>query len=56
MKVINIDLPKKTTEVILLFHFAYGYINENDKDFGLAHITEHYITALLEKIYPVKYI
>lgn len=51
MQIVNINLSENKKEVLILLKFCHGYANENNSDFGLAHLTEHYIIAQLEKKY-----
>lgn len=49
MKIINIDLPKKSKKVLIGINFPIGYLNENDKSFGIGHLTEHYLVSKIIK-------
>jgi predicted Zn-dependent peptidase len=56
MKIVNVNLPEKKDLVLVTVNFSHGYLNENDSDFGLAHLTEHYITTILEKKYDALFV
>lgn len=48
---IDVNLPQKKDEILIDLSFSYGYIKENDSDFGLVHLSEHYLVTILEQKY-----
>lgn len=51
-----IKLPRKTSEVYLDINLISGYAEENDKEFGIGHLLEHYLIRALKKLKGSKYI
>ena len=42
-----IKLPRRTSKVYLDINLKSGYAEENDKEFGVGHLLEHYLIGLL---------
>ena len=43
----QINLPEKTEKIYLNINLKTGYVDENEKIFGIGHLLEHYLTYLL---------
>lgn len=43
-------LPKKTSAVYIDINLKSGYVNESNKEYGIAHLLEHYIIGSLKKL------
>ncbi len=55
MKTINVNLPKDASNKVLIsISIPFGYFNESDFEFGLAHLAEHYIVKCIEKSFNLK--
>lgn len=47
--IVFIDLPKKTSDILVSVVFQYGYLNEADDELGLLHLVEHLVMARVQK-------
>jgi predicted Zn-dependent peptidase len=45
-----IKLPQKTSKVYLDINLRSGYAEENDKEFGMGHLLEHYLIGALREL------
>jgi hypothetical protein len=46
---IDIQLPRKTRDVIVTVAFAYGFLSESTASFGMGHLAEHCLCAQLKQ-------
>jgi len=51
-----IKLPRKTSKVYLDINLRSGYAQENDKEFDIGHLLEHYLIGVLRRSEGNKYI
>lgn len=43
-------LPKRTSLVYIDINLKSGYVNENNKEYGIAHLLEHYLIGNIKKL------